>query len=237
MFKKTINGAIALKVKRFYSKKIYSRRFWTIKKHKIGELFTEYYKSNYWGGKESISGRGSDFVQTEKLIIEIGKLLKQNNIKTILDIPCGDFNWIKNIDFSERFYVGGDIVVDLINKNQDLYNNQANINFEVLDITQDDLPQVDLIICRDCLVHFSYKDINKALLNIKKSNSKLLLVTSFFDRKRNYNIKTGAWRPINLDIKPFKFPQPIQVIIENCTEDNEKYKDKSMCLYEICKMA
>jgi len=200
---------------------------------KINDRFTEYYNTNHWGGKESISGRGSDSFQTEILIKELSKLFNDYNIKSILDIPCGDFNWMKNLDFSDKNYLGGDIVPDLIFKNREFFADRVNVRFEVMDITKDDLPKVDIIICRDCLVHLSYKDIFKSISNIKKNNCNFLLATSFIDRKRNYNILTGDWRPINLEKKPFNFPIPQLIINENCTEDNGKYSDKSMCLWNI----
>ena len=232
-FKKLIKRVIPINWLTFYTYKRNSFKFKKNRNDSISERFTEYYQSNYWGGEESVSGRGSDPIQTETLIGEIRKLIQLYSIKTILDIPCGDFHWMKNIDFSDMSYIGGDIVEDLILKNTELYADRRNIKFEALDITKDNLPQVDLIICRDCLVHLSYKDISKALSKVKQSNSKYLLATSFVERKRNYNITTGQWRPINLDIKPFNLSKPILIIDEKCTEDNGKYSDKSMCLYQI----
>ena len=78
---------------------------------------------------------------------------------------------MKNLDFSHINYIGGDIVVDLINKNKTNFGENPNVHFQVIDITETDLPKVDLIICRDCLVHLSYKDIKKAISKIKQSNS------------------------------------------------------------------
>ena len=202
-------------------------------KIKLSDRFTEYYNTNHWGGKESISGRGSDSNQTETLVKELTKLFKDFNIKSILDLPCGDFNWMKNFDFSDKSYIGGDIVSDLIFKNRERFQDKVKVNFEVMDITKDDLPKVDIVICRDCMVHLSFKDIFKSLSNIKKSKCQFLLATSFIDHKINFNITTGDWRPINLEKKPFNFPKPQLVIDENCTEDNGKYRDKSMCLWEI----
>jgi len=214
-----------------YKKKLWKNK--VLKKTKLNDRFTEYYYSNHWGGKESISGRGSDSSQTEILIQELVKLFKNYDIKSILDVPCGDFNWMKNIDLSGKSYIGGDIVSDLITKNKELYRNRGNVTFKVIDITKDELPEVDLLIIRDCLVHLSYKDILKSISNIKKSNCRLILTTSFVDRKKNYNINTGDWRPINLEKKPFCLPKPELVINEQCTEDNGKYSDKSMCLWKI----
>lgn len=162
------------------------------KRSSIKDRFTKYYHSNYWGGKESLSGRGSDSSQTETLLIELRKLFNDLSIKTVLDVPCGDFNWMKNLDFSHINYIGGDIVVDLINKNKTNFGENPNVHFQVIDITETDLPKVDLIICRDCLVHLSYKDIKKAISKIKQSNSGFLLATSFTERKKK--LQHPNWR-------------------------------------------
>ena len=101
---------------------------------------------------------------------------------------------------------------------------------------KDTLPTSDIIFVRDCLVHLSFKNIFEAIENIKKSSSKYLLTTTFTDRDENIDIITGDWRPLNLEIKPFLFPAPEKIIIENCTEGEGKYKDKSMGLWSIKKL-
>lgn len=200
---------------------------------RMDKTFIHYYNTNYWGGKESVSGRGSDSLQTNTVILGIEKLISDFGFTSILDVPCGDFNWMKKVDFSFCKYIGGDIVPGLITKNRDSYSNNTNISFEIIDITTTLLPQVDLIICRDCLVHFSYKDIKRSILNFQKSNSKYLLVTSFPGHNKNVDIITGNWRALNLEEKPFNFPKPEITINENCTEENGLYSDKSLCLYKL----
>lgn len=99
----------------------------------------------------------------------------------------------------------------------------------------DPLPQNDLIIVRDCLVHLSYKDIYNAIKNIKSSGSKYLLTTTFTNHDLNHDIVTGDWRAINLQ-KPFNFSSPLLVINENCTQGSGEYSDKAMALWEIDKI-
>ena len=61
-------------------------------------IFTDIYKKNAWGGKESISGRGSDANQTQVLIQELPDFLKKFKISKLLDIPCGDFAWMEKVN-------------------------------------------------------------------------------------------------------------------------------------------
>jgi hypothetical protein len=194
------------------------------------EIFTEIYDKHLWSGV-SKSGPGSDLTQTEKIRYELPKLLKNFKISSILDIPCGDFYWMKHVDLDSISYIGGDVVEKCINQNKTKYSDK-NKNFLKLNVLKDQLPKVDLIFCRDLLVHFSNKDINQAIMNFKKSNSKYLLTTSF-GNKINKNITTGDWVPINLMSEPFNFPTPLQTINENCSEGSVEFSDKSLCLWKL----
>jgi hypothetical protein len=101
-----------------------------------------------------------------------------------------------------------------------------------LDITSDELSQADLILCRDCLVHFSFENIRKALNRIKNSGATYLLATTFTGPRTNQDIQTGCWRKVNLQAPPFNFPEPIELINEKCTEGSA-YADKSLGLWRV----
>ncbi len=206
--------------------------FSKFKNKNLKETFSYIYKKNHWAGKESISGKGSDLTQTSTIINEIPIILKTYNIKSFLDVPCGDFNWAQHIDFGNCNYLGGDIVDELISKNISLFK-QENRSFKVLNLVEDKLPTADLLMSRDCFVHLSYDNIFKALNNIKSSNCTYLLATTFTNRTLNFDTVNGHWRTLNLEIAPFNFPKPLQLINENCTEKNGKYKDKSLALWKI----
>lgn len=120
-----------------------------------------------------------------------------------------------------------DIVPEIVNANVDKWAS-SNRTFEIGDITTSVLPDVDLIFCRDCFVHFSYSDIKKAIANIKKSNASYILTTTF-QNSINFDIVTGNWRPINLESAIFNLPKPLEVILEG----EEEYKDKSMALWRV----
>ena len=201
-------------------------------KKEAEQIFTNIYNNNGFNGKESISGPGSDTYQTRIIIKEIPLLFKDYNISTMLDIPCGDFYWMKEVDLKDIEYIGADIVDDLIKKNNKEYH-KNNLYFKKLDLLKDSLPNVDLIFTRDCLVHLSFEDIFKALTNICNSNSKYLLSTTFTERTSNNDIKTGQWRTLNLEVAPFFLPKPIKIINEGCTENEGIYSDKSLGFWKI----
>ena len=202
----------------------------------IEQRFENIFKNNSWGGHNSVSGRGSDLDQTEHIIREIPALFKDMGISTVLDIPCGDFNWMRNIDLSGIKYIGADIVKEIVKNNKNQYE-KNNVSFRHMNLIEDTLPQVDLILIRDCLVHMSYDDIFKLLNNVCNSMSQYLLTTSFTDRQDNKDIITGEWRPLNLQIAPFSLPKPIRIINEKCTQGKSSYTDKSLGLWKISDIA
>lgn len=199
------------------------------------EVFTEKYLNNSWGGTESVSGSGSDLVQTEAVIKELSNLFRDLKVGTVLDVACGDFYWMNHVDLDGIKYTGVDIVKDMILQNKAKYKKE-NIKFECLDLIKDELPKADIVICRDVLVHLSYDNIFSALKNICRSKSAYFLATNFMTHKNN-NISTGNWRPLNLKEPPFKFPEPLKVISEGCTEDNGMYADKSLALWRVSDIA
>ncbi|RYJ50879.1 class I SAM-dependent methyltransferase [Flavobacterium petrolei] len=181
----------------------------------------------------SKSGPGSDLLQTKEILINLPFLIKKYNINSILDIPCGDFYWMNNVELLGAKYIGADIVKTLIKKNKDTFTSDK-VSFISLDILTDDLPKVDLILCRDLFVHLKNDQIKIGLKNIKKSGSKYLLTTSFKDRFPNgENLLIGGWRPLNLEIEPFNLKKSIDEIFENCTEAEGKFTDKYLLLFEV----
>lgn len=193
--------------------------------------FTTIYRENRWKDTDSRSGPGSNLAQTAAIREAIPLLVQGLRCQSLLDIPCGDFHWMSEIEWDIE-YIGADIVAGLIQENQRMYG-RANRNFIQLNIISDQLPQVDLIFCRDCLVHLSNAHILDTIKNIKSSGSTYLLTTTFTNRSSNDNIETGDWRPINLQRPPFNFPPPLQLIDEKCTEANGAFSDKALGLWRM----
>jgi hypothetical protein len=184
---------------------------------------------NRWGEAESRSGRGSSLGQTHRIREELPVLLEQIGSKSLLDIPCGDFAWMRLIAHRNA-YIGADIVESLITTNQARYGDDRK-RFVCLDLVNDSLPAVDVVLCRDCLVHLSYADIAGALANIKASGSKYLLATTFTGDRHNSDIYTGGWRPLNLQKRPFAFPAPLYLLREECPDP--LFADKALGLWLI----
>lgn len=196
------------------------------------QTFAPFYQENRWGDAESVSGPGSNLARTAKLRRELPGLLEAMGVRTLLDAPCGDFNWIKHTQLGIEQYIGVDVVPDLITRNQQLYGNNER-RFVVLDLTRDELPRVDVILCRDCLIHFSHRHIAAALKNFKRSGSTYLLTNSYPLWRDNANIRTGDFRHLNLALPPFNFPPPLKHIDEKRPEEQEQFFGKILGLWRL----
>ena len=196
------------------------------------QIFNKYYEECFWGDPNTRSGRGSNLERTTFLRKALPALVDELNAKTILDIPCGDYYWMQQIDLKVSTYIGADIVIKIVEENNKRFSNEKT-KFEKLDLMEDNLPSVDIIFCRDCLVHFSYDDVFKAIKNIQRSNSAYLLTTTFQHLATNTDIYTGDWRPINLQKPPFNFPQPTKVLDEHSPWPTDIREGKSLGLWKI----
>lgn len=197
------------------------------------ETFTHIAEINLWGSDETLSGVGSADNDTQQLTHKISALLKKLKIKSIIDAPCGDFNWLSSLSFEGIQYCGLDILNDMIDALNQQYYNHPSIQFKHSDITKGPLPKADLILCRDCLVHFSNDDIKKTIQNFKQSGARYLLTTAFPKTKSNKEIVTGDWQPLNLQAEPFCFPKPLELITEDCQQNDGLYQDKSLGLWGL----
>ena len=197
------------------------------------ERFRHIYKSNHWSEAESVSGPGSTLEETEPIRRELPSLLKELGATSLLDLPCGDFHWMKNVDLTGVHYIGGDLVGDLVERNHAKHACDG-VEFRKIDLLNDMLPTADVILCRDCLVHLSLTDIRAALVNISQSGAKWLLTTNFPSVSQNDDIVTGQWRPVNLTLPPLNLPQPTEIITENCLEN--EFADKTLGLWLVEKL-
>ena len=194
----------------------------------LPDVFSAILQENIWGSRESASGLGSELDATAKIRRELPELMQRHGALTLLDIPCGDCHWMAQVDLTG--YIGADIVPDLVERNRLLYPARE---FMVLDLTRDRLPRVDLVFCRDCLVHLSFENLSFALENLRASGARLLLTTTFPGRGPNDDIADGDWRPLDLQSDPFGWPEPLELVNEECAEEGGAYRDKSLGLWRI----
>lgn len=198
-------------------------------------IFTEIYISNVWGDPESRSGPGSSVFRTRLVRPALSQLFVDLGVRSVLDVPCGDFIWMRLTEMPGILYIGADVVPEIIHRNRQLYSDEQR-QFVCLNMISDPLPSADLILCRDGLVHLSFADIRSALRQICASGATYLLTTTFEAHTENPEIATGDWRPLNLQLPPLGFPPPLRKIWDGPRPDGT-YADKMLALYSVSDLA
>ena len=191
----------------------------------MGELYRRY-------GDESLSGPGSTLAQTRILRERLPQLLEHLKVRTLLDAPCGDFNWMRTVNLGIERYTGVDALPDLIARNQQAHAN-AQRQFQCTNILAGNLPRADAILSRDFLVHLSFDEALRCLSSFRESGAQYLLATTFPQRTSNADTRDGEWRTLNLTLAPFNFPAPLLLINEKCTEGGGAYADKSLGVWRL----
>jgi len=180
----------------------------------IERVFADIYRNNSWADPESVSGRGSTLARTAVVRRELPALLAELGTGSLLDAPCGDFNWMRHVDLARVDYTGADVVAELVARNGVKYGGPSR-RFVVLDITRDVPPRADLVLCRDCLIHLSFRHARAAVANFKRGGSTYLLATTHESVRENVDIESGGGHHVNLRLPPFNFPEPLRLIEED----------------------
>jgi hypothetical protein len=188
------------------------------------EIFSSIVNNGQWRADNTVCGNGSTMVYTDHLRKELGSFLERHNIKSMFDAPCGDYGWMSETVLPKDLqYIGGDIVDSLIEKN---CQQHPTVDFRMFDISQDTFPDVDLLFCRDCLIHFSHDDIRLVFENIARSNIKYVLMSSY-PNLNNTNIQTGGFRGINFNRAPYDF----ETAIDSIEDWIPGFEPRAMCLW------
>lgn len=169
------------------------------------------FRKGQWGEGESLSGKGSTLAYTANLRKELPGLLARHNVKTFLDAPCGDFNWMRMVDLTGIKYIGMELVQDLVRDNQSKYQSEHR-TFIQGDITISQLPNADMMMCRDCLFHLPYDFIYRFFKNFLRAQIPLLLLTSNMIAHNKDIPVPGRWRQLNMRRPPFSMPEALEAI-------------------------
>jgi hypothetical protein len=177
------------------------------------EIFENYALKNLWKDSESKSGPGSTLAATLNLREQLSVLVReQPAIRVFFDAPCGDFNWMRAVDFpSDLKYIGGEIAPALVDQNRSKYQSESR-DFIEFDITESDFPVVaDIWFCRDCLFHLPNVYILKALRNFYKSGIPRFMTSTHLNTGDfvNTDIPMAGFRLLDLYGEPFCFPRHV----------------------------
>lgn len=194
-------------------------------------MFTSIYTQHLWPGDETRSGEGSTLSYTASIRSALPEMFAKFGIKSVLDAPCGDFNWMRELMNScpDIDYTGADIVRPMIDQ---LQQSDTGINrrFVHLDITQDQLPTADLMISRDCWFHLSQELVGSVIRNFADSDIKYLLTTTYYNDGSwtNVDLNVGGFHPIDLLAEPYNFDPAVLHSIEDW---HGTHRPRRLCLW------
>ena len=189
--------------------------------------FQKVFHKKEWGvetgksiGGLQASGHGSTipYAQEEMAVLhsvieDLKYRLKKEKI-AILDIPCGDMQWMKRFleTRDDVDYTGMDIVPEIINSHKKTF---ANTPWQFIhqDIVATPLSKsYDLIHNRQMLQHVISTDALTVLKHFSASGSSYLLSTTFATHPSNVelnNKEKGRFRFLNLELPPFSLTPPL----------------------------
>ena len=186
----------------------------------------------------SRSGQGSGRDATFGVRFALPWLIRLLRVESILDVPCGDFNYMRHVLSSSALeqhtlsYTGMDLVHPLVGALQRAFGStegRHTIRFTQFDLSLQMLWPADLVVMRDLLFHFSRARILRVLQQVSRSGSRFFLST-FFPSETNSLVRNGTtqqrdlqrmWAdggghfsfwPVNLAVAPFALGPPLLAI-------------------------
>ncbi len=166
------------------------RDFHRLQNKKVEDIFSDIYKKNTWGGKpgEFYSGSGTHNPDVQRYIDTVRAFIKEKNVKSVLEIGCGDFHISsKIIEGLNVTYTGTDVVEEMMKHHQGKFGRES-ISFRFLNAIDDQLPPADLVIIRQVLQHLANVQVSKILEKIK--TYRYALITEHLPASANpdYNV-------------------------------------------------
>lgn len=180
---------------------------------------------------ETANGPGSTMANTAAVREELPAILVRYKITSMLDAPCGSWNWMRHVDLTGVCYTGWDVQREFINANQDQYGHHTFRQVNLL--TVGSVPRVDLILCRDFLIHLPNPQVQHVLDTFLVSGSRYLLTTTRpgADNTRpcpseGHDDRPGYWHhPLDLEAPPFDLKGRLEAIPE--------YGNHELCLFDL----
>ena len=162
-------------------------------------IFEQIYSNDDWDGG---SGHGSAHSNNIEYIAFLCRFLERNEVTSVLDLGCGDWQFSRYINWEGVNYLGIDVVAPLLERNQKLYAS-ANIKFEHFKETAS-LPPGDLFVCKDVMQHWPNAMVENVLSHIAGKYRHILITNDEEPNATlNSDIPVGGWRPIDFGKPPF----------------------------------
>lgn len=170
--------------------------------------------------KQPISSKSEDAAEYREML---QRFMEEREVKSVIDIGCGDWQFSKLVDWKDIKYIGIDCVKDVVEDNQKEHT-KSNVSFLQLDILKEKLElKADMIILKDVLQHWPNADISRTL-GMLIHHAKYILITNSVDKYTDGNtsdITLGGFRPLSRSKKPLSILSPERIF---------SYRDKEVVL-------
>lgn len=197
------------------------------------DIFTNIYESKKWGNNmdnnySGSSGDGSEVKYNAKYIEIVKKVIKDNDIQSIVDLGCGDFRCGKFLyDDINVSYTGYDAYKKLIDYHKTQYS-EPKYTFKHLDFytNKESIIGGDMCILKDVIQHWTTEEIYIFMDYLIESKifKYILLVNCCSQKSNNESCKTGEWRPLTCNLLPLKKYNAVKI---------GNYKTKEISIIKI----
>jgi hypothetical protein len=191
------------------------------KDRNFSDVFSTIYDKDQWthgSGPGSIASFNKPYIQLLQTFI------RDNNIKTIVDVGSGDFQTLRHVNFDGCEYRGFDVVESVVARCNQLYRTD-NIQFSIMPQDWEELPEADLYLIKDVLIHLNNADAAR-LLETSLTRCRYLMSTN--DRvpdaeSYNVDISTGQFRAVNISLAPFSIPSHVALAYGSARIEDPRY--------------
>ena len=165
----------------------------------LQRVFSDIYSQGTWGNG---SGPGSAPRNTIEYRSFLENFIRANQVATITDLGCGDWQFSRLLDFSGCTYTGFDVVPEVVERNRARFG-APNVNFQILD-GPEALPGGDLLVSKEVLQHLPNQTAMD-YLKVALERYKYCLITNNIEPEPHCNVDThpGGCRPLRMDRPPF----------------------------------
>jgi len=163
---------------------------------------------------------GSSYETTMELRCWLPLFARAVAAHTLLDFGCGARGWMESCDIRPTRYIGVDIDAETIAYNQEQC---PETEFHVIGRNPTDLPQADIVFCKDVFQHLSNSDVLGLIETICSTRARFLITSADSypppptNESRDFEsvgVCDGAgYVPENLKIEPFHLTHLIGTVI------------------------
>ena len=167
----------------------------------IYSKFGKIYAERIWGRG---SGYGSSRSATRKYRAFLTNFITDNDVESIVELGCGDFQVMKLVVKKGIKYTGYDVVSDVINNNRSKFES-SNIQFQLLS-DYSALDSGSLLICKDVLQHLPTQECKKIIREVYPQYLHVLVTNCIRHRNSqsvNENIQTDSFTNVDLRQSPY----------------------------------